>query len=70
MFTDWAVDSSINYLAGSISYIFGLILWCTSLGWIRRRLFEVRTSLMVLTCSKPPMQALRCRCEFCCTGFL
>jgi hypothetical protein len=43
-FTDWSEQSSINFLAGSLAYIFGLILWVTSINWIRRRFFEVNPS--------------------------
>ncbi|KAL6785949.1 FRE1C [Auxenochlorella protothecoides x Auxenochlorella symbiontica] len=41
MFTDWSEDSSINYLAGSISWFFGLALWLTSMEWCRRGFWEV-----------------------------
>lgn len=41
MFVDWSKDSYINYLAGSISWFFGLVLWVTSMNWCRRRFWEV-----------------------------
>lgn len=41
MFVDWGGDSSIIYLAGSISWFFGLILWGTSINLVRRALFNL-----------------------------
>eukprot|EP00879_Flechtneria_rotunda_P019221 GHRR01020182.1.p1 GENE.GHRR01020182.1~~GHRR01020182.1.p1 ORF type:complete len:162 (-),score=24.72 GHRR01020182.1:469-954(-) len=38
---DWGTKSTINFLAGSIAWLFGLILWITAMEWVRRRLFEV-----------------------------
>ena len=32
---------SINYLAGSLSFLFGIVLWVTTLPLIRRRFFNV-----------------------------
>lgn len=40
-FTDWGEISSINFLAGTIAYLFALVLWATSINWARRKLFEV-----------------------------
>ncbi|GAQ82742.1 Ferric reductase [Klebsormidium nitens] len=40
-FFDWGQRYFINLLAGSISWIFGLALWITSLDWIRRKYFEL-----------------------------
>ncbi|KAL4432588.1 hypothetical protein ABPG77_000525 [Micractinium sp. CCAP 211/92] len=40
-FTDWGTLSSINFLAGTIAYLFGLVLWATSISWVRRKFFEV-----------------------------
>ncbi|PSC74273.1 Superoxide-generating NADPH oxidase heavy chain subunit B [Micractinium conductrix] len=40
-FSNWGTLSSINYLAGSMAYLFALLLWSSSLGWVRRRFFEV-----------------------------
>ncbi|KAI3436430.1 hypothetical protein D9Q98_005847 [Chlorella vulgaris] len=40
-FSDWSTVSSINNLAGTISYLFGLVLWSTSLSFVRRKFFEV-----------------------------
>lgn len=43
-FADWSTLSSINNLAGSIGWFFGLALWATSIEWVRRRFFEVSAS--------------------------
>lgn len=48
-FSDWGTESAINFLAGSIGYIFALWLWATSINWVRRRFFEVGRSRNV-TC--------------------
>ncbi|KAL6785954.1 FRE1E [Auxenochlorella protothecoides x Auxenochlorella symbiontica] len=41
MFSNWSTVSSMNYLAGSISWFFGLALWLTSMDWCRRAFWEV-----------------------------
>jgi len=38
---DWGEDSSINYLAGTISWLFALVLWVTSINVIRRGLYNL-----------------------------
>ncbi|KAI7839460.1 hypothetical protein COHA_006861 [Chlorella ohadii] len=40
-FSNWGTLSAINNLAGTLAYLFALVLWTTSIGWIRRRFFEV-----------------------------
>lgn len=40
-FSSWGYESSINNLAGSLSFFFGLVLWATSINWCRRKFFEV-----------------------------
>ena len=39
-FSDWQAWGA-NNLAGTIAYIAGLVLWASSLTWVRRRFFEV-----------------------------
>ncbi|KAI3436428.1 hypothetical protein D9Q98_005845 [Chlorella vulgaris] len=39
-FSDWGINQSVNNLAGTISYLFGLVLWSTSLSFVRRKFFE------------------------------
>lgn len=39
-FRDWSSHSSINILAGSISWFGGVLLWATSIDWVRRKHFE------------------------------
>ncbi|KAL6785957.1 FRE1F [Auxenochlorella protothecoides x Auxenochlorella symbiontica] len=41
MFSDWSTVHSMNALAGSISWFFGLALWLTSMDWCRRAFWEV-----------------------------
>lgn len=55
-FSDWGTLDGVNFLAGSLSYISGLVLWVTSISWVRRRFFEVRAGL--LRCDSKPG---RCR---------
>ena len=40
-FADWGQVSSINNLAGSVSWWFGLALWMTSVNYVRRRWYSV-----------------------------
>lgn len=40
-FKDWNTLSTINNVAGTISWLFGLALWITAASWCRRRFFEV-----------------------------
>lgn len=40
-FFDWNTKSSINFFAGSISWLSGVALWVTSINWVRRRFFKV-----------------------------
>lgn len=39
-FTDWDTKSSISFLSGSLAYFCCLVLWTSSIGWMRRRFFE------------------------------
>lgn len=48
-FIDWGTISGVNNFAGTIAWGFALALWATSISWVRRRFFEVRSS--------PPPQA-------------
>jgi hypothetical protein len=38
---DWNTKSSINYLAGTVAWLGGAMLWVGSLEWVRRRWFRV-----------------------------
>lgn len=63
-FSNWGTLSSINYLAGTISYLFALVLWSSSLSWVRRRFFEVSgRAVAVLAAARcsilPPLAAGR-----------
>jgi hypothetical protein len=53
----------INFFC-SLAYIFGLILWVTSINWIRRRFFEVNPShkhaQWTAHCLQAVAYALRC----------
>ena len=40
-FSDWGVHEVINNLSGTVAYLFALVLWTSSIGWMRRRFFEV-----------------------------
>jgi hypothetical protein len=40
-FADWGQVESINNLAGSVSWWFGLALWITSVNYVRRRWYSV-----------------------------
>ncbi|KAL0045657.1 hypothetical protein WJX82_000761 [Trebouxia sp. C0006] len=44
-FADWGQVSSINNLAGSVSWWFGLALWVTSVNYVRRRWYSVYQSV-------------------------
>lgn len=39
-FRDFGYLQGINNLAGTISWIFGLALWVTSVDWVRRRYYQ------------------------------
>lgn len=41
-FADWGKLSTINNLAGSISWFFGMALWITSFSLVRRHWYQVR----------------------------
>ena len=47
-FKDFGKTSAINNLAGTISFIFGLLLWVTSINWVRRRSYQTFHSVHVL----------------------
>jgi hypothetical protein len=42
---DWNTKSTINFLAGSIAWLFGLVMWVTAINWVRRSAFEVRPAV-------------------------
>ena len=47
-FKDFGETSSINNLAGTISWIFGMLLWLTSANWVRRRFYQSFHSIHML----------------------
>ena len=47
-FKDFGEISSINNLAGTISFIFGLLLWVTSVDWVRRRFYQTFHSVHMI----------------------
>ena len=47
-FKDFGETSSINNLAGTISWIFGMLLWGTSINWVRRRYYQTFHSVHML----------------------
>lgn len=47
-FKDFGKVSAINNLAGTIAFIFGLLLWVTSVDWVRRRYYQSFHSVHIL----------------------
>ncbi|KAL0041029.1 hypothetical protein WJX77_002724 [Trebouxia sp. C0004] len=47
-FADWGQVESINNLAGSVSWWFGLALWMTSINYVRRRWYSVYQSVHMI----------------------
>ena len=62
-FSDWGYNSSVNNLAGSLSFFCGLVLWATSINWCRRKFFEVR-HYQLLVCPTRLPRGLPC--DTCC----
>ena len=41
-FSAWGGTGGVNNLAGSCAFFSVLLLWLSSLSWVRRRFYEVR----------------------------